>query len=226
MLFFHRLASPRLVVVVLFANFFLASCKSAHYAYFQPQSTRITSAIPEPYVPETTPDSTPSPMSAVSVNQPLASKENQSSAGVPVHRATHPALHHNPDSRPGNRHRINRLIRYPSLAQFAPHRSSVVDRHSANRKVHGLAIAALVLSVLSYGLLLVPGNALVWILGMVLPLTSIMMGSASLASINRNKERLRGKGWAMAAIMIATGFMGLAAVALAALSTSKVIWEK
>ncbi|CCH57241.1 hypothetical protein BN8_06649 [Fibrisoma limi BUZ 3] len=226
MLFFRRLASPRLVVVVIFATFLLPACNSAHYAYFQPQPTRTTSYHSEPYVPEATLDSIPAAPSIAPVNKALTSAGSSPSVDTPGSPTTNPTLHRNPDSRTSHRHRLKRLIRYPSLAHFAPQRSADIDRHSSSRKVHGLAIAALALSVLSYGLLLVPSNAFVWVLGMALPLTSIMMGSASLASINRNKERLRGKGWAVAAIMIATGFMGLAAVALAALSTSRVIWEK
>ncbi|GAB3972933.1 hypothetical protein GCM10028806_25860 [Spirosoma terrae] len=70
---------------------------------------------------------------------------------------------------------------------------------------------------------IVSGGTLMWILGITVPLTATLLGVASMTTIKRNQDRYRGKGWAMAAIMLGTGVLGLALIALAALSVSETI---
>lgn len=100
----------------------------------------------------------------------------------------------------------------------------MIDRNSAGRKTYALALVALGVAALSLGLLfVVSSGTLMWVLSLTLPLTATLLGTASLTTIKRNQDRYRGKGWAMAAIMLGTGVLGLALVALAAISTSELI---
>lgn len=80
------------------------------------------------------------------------------------------------------------------------------------------------MGVLSFSsLFIIGGSTLTWVLGVTLPLATTLLGVASMTTIKRNQDRYRGKGWAMAAIMLGTGVLGLALVALAALSVSETI---
>ncbi len=164
-------------------------------------------------------------------NLPATAANEPGSGLVPAKSSTAfpakslPDQHRNPESR--SIKRFNRLFNPLPVAHVAPKRQTVVDQHNPARKIHRLALVALGISVLAYTpLLLVGGGTLVWVLSFILPLAAVMLGVASLATINRNKDRFRGKGWAMAAVVIGTGVLGLAMVAMAALSMSKVVWER
>jgi hypothetical protein len=204
----------------------LSGCGPTRYAYFQPQANAFQRAAPPLNSLTASVDTLPAPTE-------ISLLENRSSNEVAVlstHQAqtvtteTNVVRHRNPDSYQPKR--IHHLFSSIPLAHVAPKRQ-MIDRHSTSRKTHPLAILGLSLSALAYiPLLLTSAGTFLWVLGLILPLAAVLLGVASLTTINRNKERYRGKGWAMAAILLGTGVLGLALVAAAALSVTKVLWEK
>ncbi len=129
-------------------------------------------------------------------------------------------LHRNPDSYQNQR--FNRIFKSEPVAHVAP-QTQLIDRHSTTRKTHWLALVALGLAVAAYGPILLAGAEMAWVVSIILPLSAMLLGTASLATINRHKDRYRGKGWAMAAIVLATGVLGMAILAVAALSGSGLV---
>ncbi|MCY7359412.1 MAG: hypothetical protein LH609_18540 [Rudanella sp.] len=120
-------------------------------------------------------------------------------------------------------HSIN-LNNDPAIVDYAPQREQPVL--TTKRKVPGIVKGAMVGGILSQGLLVFgTATGALWFLTIILPLASVLIGIAGLAKISRRREEFRGKGWAMSAIMLATGALGLALVAAAALATSEVIWK-
>lgn len=203
----------------------VTACGPSRTAYFQPQvnayDRSFSATAPVPIIPV---DSLPAPDAAVT-DTAVASSRTTNPSTIPGSALVgRPGLHRNPDSQ--SKRQIRRLLDVLPI-DHVPLRSAQIDRHSPGRKTHRLGLVALGLSALSYApLLLGGGSVLAWALGLTLPLAAVLLGVASLTTIHRNKDRYRGKGWAMAAIVIATGAMGLALVAVAALSVSKVVWEK
>lgn len=112
----------------------------------------------------------------------------------------------------------------PTYAEYAPRREAPVL--TTKRRVPNLVKASLAGGVVSQGLLLLgTASGTIWFLAVLLPIASVLMGVAGLAKITRQREEYRGKGWAMSAIMLATGALGLAIVAAAALATSEILWK-
>ncbi|MFD2570898.1 DUF4190 domain-containing protein [Spirosoma soli] len=211
----------------------LSGCGPSRYAYFQPQRNAPHHQAPALADLTASADTLPDQASPISLrtDKPTALKEvaepaapvRQMSA-VASQASTHSTRHSNPDSYPTRR--INTWFSKIPVAHVAP-RTHTIDRNSTNRKTHPLALVALGLSVLAYApLLLAATGTAMWVLSVTLPLAAILLGVASVTTIKRNKDRYRGKGWAMAAIVLGTGVLGLALVAIAALSLSNLVWEK
>ncbi|OIN58672.1 hypothetical protein BLX24_14000 [Arsenicibacter rosenii] len=64
----------------------------------------------------------------------------------------------------------------------------------------------------------------IWVVVTTLPLLSALIGVAGLTKIQKNREQYSGKAWAISAILLGTGVIGMAWVALAALASSKAFW--
>ncbi|MBO0929658.1 hypothetical protein [Fibrella aquatilis] len=102
----------------------------------------------------------------------------------------------------------------------------IPDVHPSKRRVPKGVFYALAGSVMPYGLfILAPVSPWVWVLSLTLPLASMLVATGSLAKIRRNKSQFRGRGWAALALILATSFVGMALVTLAALATSGILWE-
>lgn len=229
MLLFRWRSGSHLAVAMTSVLALLSGCGPTRYAYFQPQHNAVHHLAPALADLTASIDTLPvaneisllEPRSSTDAN--VVSVPSASSARVTA-RATLFTRHSNPDSY--HTKRINTLLSTIPIAHVAPRRH-LIDRHSANRKTHPLALVALGLSVIAYAPLVLTGTGtLLWVIGLTLPLAAVLLGVASLTTINRNKDRYRGKGWAMAAIVLGTGVLGLALLAAAALSVSKVLWEK
>lgn len=219
MLFVRWQSGNRIVVVATFIIALLSGCSPTQYAYFQSQrndSQRTVSAVRDSL-------SSADTVYPEVVSGPTASPFSSSVDSSLVSRATVPGVnrHANPEGHQSKR--IRRLFSSIPVAHVAPRMQSI-DRHSRSRKTYTLALVALGIAVLSFGSVFISaGSTLMWILGITLPLTATLLGVASLATINRNPDRYRGKGWAMAAILLGTGTLGLVLIALAALSVNQSI---
>lgn len=218
------------VVIILMAG--LWGCSPLHTAYFQPEQ-RTSPSIGSPGTALTRSadtlstvqplvvalsDSVPTVAQPVGLASGTAAATSVRSSGHRLNRHTNPeGYQHN---------RFSRLFASIPVAHVAP-KTYTIDRHSRSRKTYSLVWVALGLALVSLGSLFVTGGGiLLWITGITLPLAATLMGVASLSTINRNQDRFRGKGWAMGAILLATGVLGLALVALATLSVSNVVWKK
>lgn len=230
MLSFFRRRNGHPAVAAAACMALLSACGPARPAYFQPQSSFIEHSAPRVHELTASADTLPpisSPVASLESGRSGTSEAHQTPPAAPTHTAalTDPtARHRNPDSY--SRQRPNRLFGSIPVSHVAP-KSQTIDRHSANRKTHRLGLVALGLSALAYAPLLLAGTGtLALVMTLTLPLAAVLLGIASLTTIRRNKERFRGKGWAMAAIVLGTGVMGMALVAIAALTVSRVVWEK
>lgn len=203
------------------------SCRSSNQAFVQYQRPVHVRESPaeRPGIVETDTLPTaaaPGNLVFLTENQQLTNQ----SGSYPSHRPK-PTHIKNPESHESIHknwlHRINSNDD-PTTAEYAPRREAPVL--STKRKVPGLVKASLAGGILSQGLVLLgAASGVIWILAMTLPLASVLLGVAGLAKISRQREEYRGKGWAMSAIMLATGALGLALVAAAALATSETIWK-
>ena len=228
----HRRIDCSMAIVAIFCFCLLSACRTTQPAYFQPQSHASPHAVslnPTANSPDTASTRTIPNLSAPEVVRAVPDGPVVVSSTVAMPPQTHSVKqgrfsHRNPDSYALQR--LNRQNGSSTIAHVAP-LSQLIDRHSLARKTYKPALLALGLALLSYtSLFLTGGSTLLWILSITLPMASTLLGTASLLTINRNKERYRGKGWAMAAIVVGTGALGLALVAVAALSVSKIVWER
>lgn len=219
--------NSHLVCIAIALLGFLSGCGPARYAYFQPQQNdfqRLQSTSSLPVLADTVP--APSAVlpenSASFVTAPLPITTVAPKSDPPsVPTTVNSVIHRNPDSY--HNQRFNKWFRSLPVAHVAP-KTQLIDRHSRSRKTYKLALVALGMGVLSFSsLFIIGGSTLTWVLGVTLPLATTLLGVASMTTIKRNQDRYRGKGWAMAAIMLGTGVLGLALVALAALSVSETI---
>ena len=96
---------------------------------------------------------------------------------------------------------------------------------STKRRTPVLAHGAFAGGLLSYAAsaLSITGGWM-WVIATTLPLLTALVGVMGLTKINRNREQYRGKGWAISAILLGTGVLGMIWVALFALASSKVLW--
>ncbi|QHV98848.1 DUF4190 domain-containing protein [Spirosoma endbachense] len=229
--FCQRSVSPGAFIAICILTL-LSSCGPTHPAYFQSQRNAIQRTNLTTFPVTTATDTVPihqevsgSSSETMVATLPTATTSPTGSLMKAAASEHTPAVvnvsrHRNPDSY--HNQRFSRWFHSLPIAHVAP-RTHAIDRNSTSRKTYKLALVALGLAVLSFSSLFVAGGTLMWVLGVTLPLTATLLGVASLTTIRRNRDRYRGKGWAMAAIMLGTGVLGLALVALAALSVSETI---
>lgn len=215
----------------------MSACSPSNYPFFQPQSGyrhQITAVDPAavPLV-DTVPIPAKTQSEATTALQSPAVKAE--AAPVVSHQAAAPVRH----SRFRLRHELSRnpdvaqkpragFLAWTESVPYVEKKLSPAERKAfnRNRRVPTLSRVALVGSLLPYGILLFSlTSGFAWAAAMVFSLGSVLAGIAGLSKISRNPEKYRGKGWSVSAILLATGFMGIALLALAALSTSRVIWE-
>ena len=187
------------------------------HAYKSPAESSIVSS------PDTLPTIPASEKPSLVVNNQLIF--NQATI-LPAHHPT-PMHVRNPEARESKRkgwlHKISLNADYATTDYAPQHEAPVL---STKRKVPGTVKVSLAGAIVSQGLLLLgTATGAVWLLTILLPLASVLLGVAGLAKISHRREDYRGKGWAMSAIMLATGALGLALVAAAALATSEAIWK-
>ncbi len=203
------------------------NCRMSNQAFIQYQRPAHAHKLPIEVLPVALPDTLIPPLQTQTLSLLPESQiiTNQiSSASVHRPMSTHSR---NPEAREPSRkkwlHSIS-LNNDPTTVDYAPpHEQPIL---TTKRKVPGIVKGAVVGGILSQGLLLFgTATGALWLLTIMLPLASVLIGIAGLAKISRRREEFRGKGWAMSAIMLATGALGLALVAAAALATSEVIWK-
>ncbi|MEZ0607008.1 hypothetical protein ACAW74_00770 [Fibrella sp. WM1] len=204
--------------LVALCGFFLLTCRTGQLAYFQSTPTHV-SAVEQALEP--------SPIATVD-SLPLA--DRVATTAAPSHTlppaAAAQVRHANPDAQPTRR----RTWLHQSV-MFAPAGDTYTaprlpSTFTTKRAVPKGAVYALAASVLPYGLLLfrsLPNWA--WLASLALPVASLFMATGALAKIRRNRGQYRGKGWAIAALLLATGYMGMVLYAVAALATSGILWE-
>ncbi len=141
-------------------------------------------------------------------------------AGVPVR-------HGNPDLSTPRRPAWLYTTQLMTGSQTSYTASQVIpDELPSKRRVPRGVFYALAGSALPYGLFLFsPLAPWVWVLSLTLPLASMLVATGSMAKIRRNKTQFRGRGWAALALILATSYVGMALVTLAALATSGILWE-
>ncbi|GAA4398204.1 hypothetical protein GCM10023187_08620 [Nibrella viscosa] len=232
-------ACVRSVVVCLSVAGLMSACSPSNYPFFQPQSgfRHQASAITHPSVApaDTLPNTAPAIPSALPVSPQTRAEtetpvgrltEVPASVGSPKPRIS-PVLSRNPDVPQRPRSPVFSWGETESV-QYVAKKLTPAERKAYNktRRVPTLNWLALAGSLVPYGILILSlTSGFAWVAGMVFSLGSVLAGIAGLTKISRNPEKYRGKGWAISAILLATGFMGVALLALAALSTSRVIWE-
>ncbi len=203
------------------------NCRSSNQAFVQYQRPAHAYESPAELPIVASPDTLPA---TPALFEPALLTDHQSLTHQTIHLSGHhpTSTHiHNPEARELKRASWLRRISLnadPATTDYAPHREVPVI--STKRKVPGSVKASLAGAIVSQGLLLLgTATGTVWLLTVLIPLASVLVGVAGLAKISRRREEYRGKGWAMSAIMLATGALGLALVAAAALATSEAIWK-
>lgn len=217
----------RILLATVVIGMLQTNCRSSNQAFVHYQRPgHAYESLPEPtllIIPDTLPAAT-SPREFPSL--PDHQTATNYTAGLPGY---HPAPTHiqNPEAHESKRkgwlHKIS-LNTDPATTDYALRREAPLL--STKRKVPALVKVSLAGAVVSQGLLLLgAASGTLWLLAVTLPLASVLVGIAGLAKISRRREDYRGKGWAMSAIMLATGALGLALIAAAALATSEAIWK-
>lgn len=197
---------------------FLLNCRSTQSANFQPTATHFfTSAELPESLPVIEADSLPV----------TGMERDRSELRRPLPPAgTVQVRHSNPDAQPTRRRTwLHQSVMFVGAGDSytAPR---LPDTFTTKRAVPKGAIYALAGSALPYGLLLfrsLPSWA--WLASLALPVASLFLATGALAKIRRNRGQFRGKGWAIAALLVATSYMGMVLVAVAALASSGILWE-
>lgn len=228
MLSFPALARMASCLATIGLGMIAVGCQPTHYAIVQherPAHSRLTTQRQE--VGPIGTDTLPATVQRNEAPQPtVAIAADAGPAHSPAYR---PKAHHvrNPEAREPKRAAWLRELSVksnPTVTEFAPRHEAPVP--TTKRRVPGLAKASVVGGILSQGLVLFgTASGLVWVLAIMVPLASILLGVAGLAKMTRRRDEFRGKGWAMSGILLATGAIGLALMAAAALATSEVIWK-
>lgn len=226
MLSFQFLCRARVWLALTLVSLFLSNCRSAQYARIPYQRPAHEQAfLREPQQIANT-DTLPSAPTA----QPILHTEQQpEKSAISTETIDQPkaAYLRNPDApKPPKSVWLHKITtpRDPSLREYAPRHEPLVL--SGKRKVPGLVKASVVGGGLGQVLMLLGIGTIsttFWALSLLVPIAALLLGVAGLAKINRRREEFRGKGWAMTAIMLATGALGLAMVAAAALATSEIV---
>ncbi|KAB7730971.1 hypothetical protein F5984_09060 [Rudanella paleaurantiibacter] len=230
MLSFPALARMATCLATIGLGMIAVGCRPTHYALIQHERvahSRLPAERQEAgLIAADTLPGTAQPAQASPAVVAVAPSANEGPANP---MAYHPKAHHvrNPEAREPKRAAWLRewsVKSNPTVTEFAPRHEVPVP--TAKRRVPGLAKASVVGGILSQGLVLFgTASGFVWVLAIMVPLASILLGVAGLAKLTRRRDEFRGKGWAMSGILLATGAIGLALMAAAALATSEVIWK-
>lgn len=198
----------------------LFGCRPTQTAFFKP--TTATS-----FTPVSGPDRLVQ-IDSLPVIPPAPDQALTQAGPPPVVAATNAtsARHANPDAQPTRRRTwLDQRVLFAQSGESYTAQRLPIDV-PAKRTVPKGAVYALAGSALPYGLLLI--NSLpvwAWWLSLSLPVASLFLATGALTKIRRNKPQYRGKGWAIAAMLLATSYLGMVLVAVAALTTSGVLWE-
>lgn len=200
----------------------LLGCRPTQTAFFHSTAPAVWPAQdPLPIEPTAETDSLPAtalmnPSSAVASG--AASQEVAEPGGQ--------ARHANPDAQPARRRTwLNQKVLFAPSGETYTAQRLPIDV-PAKRVVPKGAVYALAGSTLPYGLLLINSlPAWAWWLSLSLPVASLFLATGAMTKIRRNKAQYRGKGWTIAAMLLATSYMGMVLVAVAALASSGILWE-
>ncbi|GAA4470688.1 hypothetical protein GCM10023189_59800 [Nibrella saemangeumensis] len=211
----------------------MSACSPSNYPFFQPQSGfryEISVNVSPPLISET--DSLPVAAPLKETAPPVGQQSEMTTtspaavfSALPPKPRISQQLSRNPDVAQKPRHGV---FAWKESVQYAEKKLTPAERKAFNktRRIPTLNWIALGGSLIPYAILILAlTSGFAWAAGMVFSLGSVLAGIAGLTKISRNPEKYRGKGWAISGILLATGFMGIALLALAALSTSRVIWE-
>ncbi len=196
----------------------VSACRPAGYALLQSQPhtlARSTLSAPDVPVPDT----------LLPVVAPAVSPAPGSEPAAPA-LVFQPAPRHlqNPDNstRKPRKAWLQQTGLLSRVETGYVHEKPVI---AGKRRTPVLAHGAFIGSAVSYlgSTLSMPGGWL-WIVVTTLPLLSALIGVAGLTKIQTNREQYSGKAWAISAILLGTGVIGMAWVALAALASSKAFW--
>jgi hypothetical protein len=221
----------------------LGGCRVAQPAFFSPaqpaytpslmqapdRATQAAASAPlpivansdepvEPYYSSAKPQQKVAGPARVSVARPTTS------VALPVGA---PVRHGNPDLSPPRRAAWLYTSQLMTGSQTSYTANQIIpDELPSKRRVPRGVFYALAGSALPYGFFLFsPLAPWVWVLSLTLPLASMLVATGSLSKIRRNKTQFRGRGWAALALVLATSYVGMALVTLAALATSGILWE-
>ncbi|TAE24587.1 MAG: hypothetical protein EAZ91_20210 [Cytophagales bacterium] len=226
-MFFSRLLNgPRLwvVLVLLFAQ-----CRSAQFAYVQrshvetqPFASPVRQQISDVEAIADTNETSLLTQTIADASE-TAPADRQNFASLHIHK---PRPHHlaNPESKTQKWYHKLTANNDPSVREYAFSHEPVMP--SGKRRVPGLVKAAAAGGIVSQVLVLLGAASTgLWLVAILVPIASMLVGVAGLAKITRQRDEYRGKGWAMSAILLATGALGLALMAAAALVMSGVVWK-
>lgn len=193
----------------------VSACRPAGYALLQSQ--------PHTFARNTVPEPEPAPVQPLS---PVAlSTVRPDSVVVPPAPSLviQPAARHlqNPD----HSTQKPRKVWLQQTGLLSPVETGYVREKpvmTGKRRTPVLAHGAFAGSAVSYlaSTLSTPGGW-IWVVVTTLPLLSALIGVAGLTKIQKNREQYSGKAWAISAILLGTGVIGMAWVALAALASAK-----
>ena len=206
----------------------VSACRSSGYAFLQPQH-HVSPSYSASEMPPASRDTVPK--SSVTLPAIIAMGTTPAAHPPSADAVTQPAVQarlahiRNPDAstkKPTKRW----LTQSGLLASTAT--TYVYERPTApvaKRRTPVLAHGAFAGGLLSYvASTLSATGGWMWLVATTLPLLTALVGVAGLTKISRNREQYRGKGWAISAILLGTGVLGMIWVALFALASSNIIW--
>lgn len=201
---------------------FLLNCRTTQFAYVQPTHAYLA---PTESAPASLP-LTDAKATNESGDRPSILAQPTVLVGDPVDKAVLLPRHQNPDAQSAKRRSWlhQSLLYVPSGEHYtAPRFIATVN---TKRTVPKGTIYALAGGALPYGLFLVDKLPVwAWWMSLALPVASLFLATGSLAKIRRNREQFRGRGWAVAAMLLATSYLGMVLYAVAAIAASGVLWE-
>lgn len=216
-----------LALVPAIVGLLLSNCRSANYASVGHRRVGYEESVA--LERSVLPPKDTLPRVSRQTDYPTKAEQLSGSYAIQSSSAYHPQAAHvsNPEApKPGKKQWLQKLTvaSTPPTLEYAPRHETPIL--TIKRKVPGLTKASIAGGIISHFLLLFGTTATaVWLVSILVPLAATLIGIAGLAKITRRREEFRGKGWAMSAIVLATGALGLALVAVAALATSETIWK-
>lgn len=206
----------------------VSACRPSGYALLQPQHHeqyyQATSVAPL-HARDTIPQS---PKNAPTLTTISAELRQPPGTSAPLEKLTiRPKRAHlqNPDAsalKPKNAWLTKSGLLEPTVTTYVYEPPMI---QTTKRRTPILAHGAFAGGLLSYvtSALSITGGWM-WVIVTTLPLLTALVGVMGLTKINRNREQYRGKGWAISAILLGTGVLGMIWVALFALASSKAFW--